>query len=149
MPRTILISEQSFNSLHKQTTISEYEFTLAVRTFIKSVLKNPINYTFPTILADKGIDAKELISELEKHKILTKVETLDDSSGKPKLKVKYDLDPTKLELVIAKLYTKYFDDTIEECDAAGATSAGCISGFVGPLNVIRRANSNMIKPFLK
>lgn len=116
-----------------------YAFMSNVRTFLASLLKDPIHTKVSDYLKERGMTKNKLINILLKRDVIRRHEKIDDKdkeNGNINYVVKYNVVRKQFERKLKRIYNKYFEGKdkkegeVEECTTCGASSGP----VVGPLS---------------
>lgn len=133
----IILTEGQYDSIRKDSTMSEYRFESNMKRFISELLKDPAHARPSEFLEDNGFDRITILRSLADEGVLERKERVSDRDKdgnykKATMMVSYTVDKGKLDKVISKIYDDKFADTkeINEEGAGGGAAAGgaCAGG---------------------
>lgn len=118
-----------------------YAFRSNVRSFLSSLLKDPINAKVSDFLKERGFTKQKLINILLKRDVLRRREKIDDKdkeNGNINYVVKFNVVRDNFERKLKRIYNKYFEKN-EEREIDEATACGAASGaYVAPMGPVIR-----------
>ena len=153
--RIIVITESVFDEINKSMGISEYKFYNNVKSFLSSLLADPVNTKPSDLLLSYGITKKVLINQMISLGMLERSVRISDKdeNGEPKeatMMVKYKVPKKNFERKLNRLWIRLFEknlpprkqrtpksDELNE-EGEGATSAVSSGEVVTPLFPIQR-----------
>lgn len=119
-----------------------YAFKSNIRSFLSSLLKDPISAQPSKFLKERGFSKKKLINILLKRDVLVRHEKIDDKdreNNNINYVVKYNVIRKNFERKLKRMYIKYFEKN-EDTEIDESTTCGASSGaFITPIApIIRR-----------
>jgi len=128
----IILTEGQYDSIKKDSTMSEYRFESNMKHFVAELLKDPAHARPSEFLEENGFDRITILRKLADEGILKRRERVSDRDKdgnykKATMMVSYTVDKGKLDKAISKIYDEKFGDT-KEINEEGAGGGGAAGG---------------------
>lgn len=152
--KTIIIKNDVAYIIAEKLEMSEYKFFNNIKSFLKSLLEDPINAAVPLLLKKYGINKSLLLREMLNMNIIEKSEKISDKdeNGKPKtatMMIKYKVPKKNFDRNLKKLYIRLFEKNLpprKMKNEDGATGCDASGQYSQPLfGVQRRTMADVIE----
>ena len=140
MNKTIYINENQLKLIKESENKEKmlfYTFFYKIKSFLKELLKDPINAKVDKELKLEGISKNDLIKKLLNYSVIEKIQKIEDDDGSARYYLQYKVHRNRFKNKLYKIYIDFFEkntneniDIIKE-DGEGATSCAGVGGDMG------------------
>jgi len=126
---------QSIGTLKMEKT-TFYRFLSEIKAFLRKLCEDPINAKPSAYLLERNFNRTKCINVLMKADILERKETVKDHTdseeiSEPTYNLSFKVKKTDFERKIKKLFIKYFEKNLNECEGGCGGEGGAIGGDAG------------------
>lgn len=149
-----LKTDESVNEdmeMNNKEEVTMYSFESHLKSFLKSILTDPVNGDIDDFFKENGISKSNLIKSLKKMGMLEVEEKIDDETGQATMKIQYKVPKKNFDRNLRKLYIRYFERNVPprqkqeqnitedgEAPMAGATNTSSSGQYSQPVFPMQR-----------